>query len=207
MSRTKVIQLTAIANLTALSVLFYFTLKFPLPFLFPSFLDIQFSNLPAIIGGFAMGPLAGSAIVIIRTLIKLPFSSTAMVGELIDMIIGVSTVLASSLIYRKMKSKKGAIYGSIAGIFVWVLVAVAANYFFALEFYAELFFGVDNLVAAMSIIPGITAENYLVKFTIYAGIPFNLLLSTLVYGITFLVYKRISTLIHHLSESTSSESK
>jgi riboflavin transporter FmnP len=201
MTRNRVVQLTAIANLTALSVLFYFTLKFPLPF-FPSFLDIQFSNLPAIIGGYALGPIAGSAIVVIRTLIKLPFSTTAMVGEIIDLVIGVSTVLASSLVYRKMKTKKGAIIGMVAGIAVWVFVAVMANYLFVIDFYIEFFFGgaVEPLVGMLSVIPGVTVDNYMEKFILYAAIPFNLLLATLVYGITFLVYKRISTLIHSLAE-------
>jgi riboflavin transporter FmnP len=202
MSRKSTIQLTVIANLTALSVLFYFVFKFPLPFLFPGFLEIQFSNLPAIIGGFALGPIAGSAIVVIRTLIKLPFSSTAMVGELFDLILGVSTVLVSSLIYKRMKSKRGALIASIAGAVVWVIVAVLANYLFILDFYIDYFFGgnVEPLVDMMSVIPGITVNNYMEKYLIYATIPFNILLSTLVYGITFLVYKRISNFIHKLSE-------
>lgn len=202
MSRKRVVQLTVIANLTALSVLFYFTLKFPLPFIFPSFLDIQFSNLPAIIGGYALGPYAGAAIVFIRTLIKLPFSSTAMVGEMIDLIVGLATVLTSSIIYRKMKTRKGALYGMLAGILAWVFVAVMANYLFVLDFYIEFFFNgeVDPLVGMLSVIPGVNADNYMEKFILYAAIPFNILLASLVYGITFLVYKRISNLIHELAD-------
>jgi riboflavin transporter FmnP len=202
MNKNRVLQITVIANLTALSVLFYFTLKFPLPFIFPSFLDIQFSNLPAIIGGYALGPVAGSMIVVFRTLIKLPFSSTAGVGEMIDLLIGLSTVLVSSIIYYKNKTMKGAIIGMVAGIFVWVFVAVMANYLFVLDFYIEFYFGgaVEPLVGMMSVIPGIDATNYMEKFILYAAIPFNLLLASLVYLITFLVYKRISKLIDLLSE-------
>jgi riboflavin transporter FmnP len=191
-----------VANLSALSVLLYFFVKFPLPFLFPEFLDIQFSNLPAIIGGFVMGPLAGGAVVVIRTLIKLPFSSTAMVGELIDLIIGLATVLTSSLIYHRFKTKQGALIGSIAGIVVWVVIAMAANYFFVLNFYLEFFFNgnIDVLLGLLQIVPGINADNYLERFVWYAALPFNLLLSTLVYGITFLVYKRISSWIHEWTD-------
>ncbi len=201
MKTNRTLQLVIIANLTALSVLFYFTLKFPLPF-FPSFLDIQFSNLPAIIGGFAMGPVAGSLVVILRTLIKLPFSSTAMVGEIIDLIIGVSTVLVSSLIYKKVHSKKGAVIGMIAGALTWTVIAVLTNYFFVLDFYIEFYFGgaVEPLVGMLSMIPDITVDNYMSKYILYAAIPFNLLLSTLVYSITYLVYKRISSLIQSLNE-------
>jgi len=201
MRNNKVLQIVIIANLTALSILFYFTLKFPLPFLFPSFLDIQFSNLPAIIGGFVLGPLGGSAIIFIRMLIKLPFSSTAGAGEIIDLIIGLSTVLTSSIIYKKTKTKKGAIIASLAGVIVWVFVAVMANYLFVIDFYIEFYFdgAVDPLVGMLSIIPGINTSNYMSKYILYAAIPFNILLASLVYFITFLVYKRISHLIDSLA--------
>ncbi|MGS0971988.1 MAG: ECF transporter S component [Candidatus Izemoplasmataceae bacterium] len=202
MRKNSTLQITLIANLTALSVLFYFVLKFPLPFLFPSFLDIQFSNLPAIIGGFTLGPIAGGVIVVLRTLIKLPFSSTAMVGELVDLIIGLSTVLTSSIIYRKMHNKRGAIIAMVAGVFVWVFVAVMANYLFVLDFYISFYFNgaVEPLVGMMSIIPGINVDNYMEKFIWYAAVPFNILLSSLVYFITFIVYKRVSHLFDILAE-------
>lgn len=202
MRNNATLKITLIANLTALSVLFYFLLKFPLPFLFPSFLDIQFSNLPAIIGGFTLGPIAGGVIVVLRTLIKLPFSSTAMVGELVDLIIGLSTVLTSSIIYKKLHNKRGAMIAMVAGMFVWVFVAVMANYLFVLDFYINFYFNgaVEPLVGMMSIIPGINVDNYMEKFIWYAAVPFNILLSGLVYFITFIVYKRVSHLFDILAE-------
>lgn len=201
MKRNKVLQMTVIANLSALGVLFYFFPKFPLPFL-PIFLEIQLSNLPAIIGGFALGPVAGAAIVVIRTLIKLPFSSTAMVGELVDLFIGLATVLTSSLIYRRMKTIKGAILAMIAGMFAWVIVAVLANYLFVLDFYIDFYFlgDLNGLLGMLGMIPGINADNYMEKYIIYAAIPFNFIISGIVYGVTFLVYKRISHLIDELSK-------
>jgi len=197
MRNNRVLQMVIIANLSALSLLFYFILKFPLPFIFPSFLDIQFSNLPAIIGGFILGPIGGASIIVIRTLIKLPFSTTAGAGEMIDLLIGMSTVLTSSIIYRKMKTKKGAIIASISGMFVWTFVALLANYLFVIDFYIAFYFNgsVDSLVGMLSVIPGVNSENYMEKYLLYAALPFNILLSGLVYGITFLVYKRISHFI------------
>ncbi len=201
MRNNRVLQIVIIANLTALSVLFYFTLKFPLPFIFPSFLDIQFSNLPAIIGGFILGPIGGSAIIVFRTLIKLPFSTSAGVGEFIDLIIGLSTVLTSSIIYKRMKTKKGAIIASLCGMFAWIFVAVMANYLFVIDFYIEFYFNgaIEPLLGMMSIIPGINADNYMWKYILYAAIPFNIVLSGLVYLITFLIYKRISHLIDYFA--------
>ncbi len=202
MRNNRVLQIVIIANLSALSLLFYFILKFPLPFIFPSFLDIQFSNLPAIIGGFILGPVGGATIIVIRTLIKLPFSTTAGAGEMIDLIIGMSTVLTSSIIYQRMKTKKGAIIASISGMFVWTFVAVLANYLFVIDFYIAFYFNgsVDPLIGMLSVIPGVTSENYMQKYLLYATLPFNILLSGLVYGITFLIYKRISHFIDYFAE-------
>jgi len=202
MKTNRTLFFVLIANLSALSVLFYFFPKVPLPFIFPSFLDLQLSNLPAIIGGYALGPLAGGAIVVVRTLIKLPFSSTAYVGEIVDLIIGVATVVTSSLIYKKVHSKKGALIGMLAGMVVWTSIAVLTNWLFVLDFYLELFFGgnVDALLGMLSVIPGIDATNYMGRYLLYAILPFNLLLSAIVYGITFIVYKRISGFIHQLNE-------
>lgn len=202
MTKSRTLLIVVIANLTALSVLFYFFPKFPLPFIFPSFLEIQLSNLPAVIGGFALGPIAGGVIVVARTLIKMPFSTTAYVGETVDLIIGLATVLTSSIIYKKMKSKKGAVYAMLAGMVAWTTVAVLANYVFVIDFYIQAYFNgaVEPLVGMMSVIPGITVENYMQKYILYAAIPFNILLSGIVYGVTFLVYKRISGLIDHLND-------
>ncbi len=201
MKRSKVLQITVIANLTALGVLFYFFPKFPLP-IFPSFLEIQLSNLPAIIGGYALGPIAGGAIVVFRTLIKLPFSSTAMVGEFVDLLIGLATVLTSATIYKKMKTKKGAILGMLAGMLAWVVVAVLANYLFVIDFYVEFLLkgNLDVFLGMISVVPGVTAENYMMKYILYAAIPFNIVISGVVYGVTFLVYKRISHLIDELAK-------
>ena len=93
--------ISKIAIFSALSFILYLFPKFPLPF-FPSFLDVQFSNLPAILGGFVLGPLGGCLIVIVRCALKLllGMSTTAGVGEIADLLLGVCVVLSSSLIYK-----------------------------------------------------------------------------------------------------------
>ena len=94
-----------IAVLTAISFVLYL-LKFNLPFMFPSFLEMQFSELPAMLAGFSMGPVAGVLVVVFKCLLKLPLTSTAYVGELTDIIIGVAYVLPASVIYRLRKDRK-----------------------------------------------------------------------------------------------------
>jgi len=204
MKTNRTLFFVLIANLVALSVIFYIFPKIPLPFIFPSFLELQLSNLPAIIGGFALGPVAVAIIVVVRTLVKLLFlpTSTAFVGETVDVIIGISTVVVSSVIYKKIHTRKGAVIGMFAGMATWTIIAILANWLFVLDFYLELFFGGDMtvLLGVLEIIPGITASNYMGKYLLYAILPFNLLLSGIVYGITFVVYKRISGFIQSLNE-------
>ena len=110
--------ISKVAIFSALSFILYLFPKFPLPF-FPSFLDIQFSNLPAILGGFVIGPLGGCLIVIVRCALKLllGMSTTAGVGEIADLLLGVCVVLSSSLIYKKYKSKRGGFVALGVAIF------------------------------------------------------------------------------------------
>lgn len=211
MKTNRTLFFVLIANLAALSVIFYIFPKVPLPFIFPSFLELQLSNLPAIIGGFALGPVAGAIIVVVRTLVKLLFmpTSTAYVGEIVDIIIGVSTVVVSSVIYKKIHTKKGAFYGMLAGMATWTIIALLANWLFVLDFYLEAFFlgDLDALLGLLSVIPGINETNYMAKYLLFAILPFNLLLSGIVYGITFIVYKRISGLIQTVNDRFETRSK
>lgn len=194
-SLNKKIALTAI--LSTLATILYMFIKFPLPMLFPSFLDFQVSNLPAIIGGFLLGPVYGSLIVIIRFLIKLSFTSTQYVGELADLIIGLAVVISSSIIYIKNKTRKGALIALTTSTVIWVITSVLLNRYVLVPFYIELVFkgDVNAFVNFCKIIPGINEQNYMQKYLVYAVLPFNLLLSISVNLITFLVYKRLSNFI------------
>lgn len=205
MKTNRTLFFVLIANFGALSYLLQY-LRIPLPFLFPSFLEIHFSNVPAIIGGFALGPLAGALIVGIKFLLQFIFvpSYTGYIGEGIDLILGVSTVLVSSIVYHKMKSKKGALLASLYGMLSWVLVAVIINYVFAIDFYVNLLTygdqdGLDAIIESSKVIPGINRSNYLSKIVFIGILPFNILTSMLTYGITFVVYKKISGFIHQLN--------
>lgn len=192
-------KIASLGIFTAFSIVLYF-LKFNLPFIFPSFLEINFSLLPIIIVGFMFGPVEGITVVLLRAIIKIPFTSTFCVGELADALIGIPVVLVSSLIYIKFHSKKGALISLLFGVFTWVFAAVLANYFINVPFFIQLYCNgnVSAFLGALSIIPGVTEENYLIKYLFLAVVPFNGLLSILVSTVTFLVYKKISILFNKL---------
>ncbi|HHT55907.1 MAG TPA: ECF transporter S component [Acholeplasma sp.] len=187
-------KMAATSILAALSIILYYFIKIPikliLPFM-PEFFDLHFSSVPIYIGGFMFGPLTGVIIALLRMLVKLPYSSTLGVGELADLVIGVLTVLVSSFIYHKNKTKKGAFIALATSIIVWLIAAIIANWLFILPFYITLY-SFETVYGMLSIIPGITPENYMLYYTLIGVIPFNLILSTLVSVVTFLIYKRVS---------------
>jgi riboflavin transporter FmnP len=171
--------------------------------MFPSFLEIQFSVLPAIIGGFTMGPVGGILIVVIKFLMSLPFSKTAYVGDFADLLIGAATVLVTSMVYQKYKSKKGGLVALLLGSLTWIVTGVLANYFILVPAYLKLFFNNDLegfLQLCRVVIKDINADNYMIKYILYAVIPFNALIAFVVSTITFLVYKKISNFLHKLDE-------
>ncbi len=187
--------LAKVAMLSALSFVLYMWVKFPLPMLFPSFLDIQISELPALIGGFSMGPLAGCAIIVVKCLIKMPFSTTGCVGELGDMIFGIAFVLPAALIYKKLKTKKGALIASLVGALSSVAVSVLINRFMLIPFYTALY-GWDAIIGMVSALyPGVTEQTFYSYYIVIGVIPFNVLRCALVVLLTFLLYKHVSPIL------------
>lgn len=192
---TKKMILTAI--FAAMSVVLYLFPKFSLPF-FPVFLEINFSMLPIIICGFTLGPISGLSCVALRCLIKiiLGLSTTACVGECIDLMLGGVTVVAVSLAYNYLKIKDNKMKSFISlliGCFAWVLMAVLLNIFFSIPAYTWLFFGgnKEGIIGMLTVIPGVNANNYLWKYIFLAVIPFNLMLAITVSIVTFFLHKKI----------------
>lgn len=190
-------KMSLIAILAAVSFGLYY-INFPIPFLFPSFLKVNFSNLPILIGGFTLGPVAGAAIVVIRFLIKLPLSDTIFVGEIADLIIGFASVIPAAIIYKHNKSKKGAAMALIVSTLFWIASSMVANMFILIPAYIKMFFNgnITAFVSTLKIIPGVNETNYMSKYILWAVIPFNTMISVVVNVITYTVYKRLSFLIH-----------
>ena len=191
-------DVSTIGIFTALSMVLYL-LKFNLP-IFPPFLEFNFSLLPIIIIGFMMGPIEGVTVVLLRGIIKLQMTSTFCVGEVADILIGIPVILVTSLVYKKYHTRKGAIVSLLLGILTWILAGVLSNYFINVPFFLELYCNgnVEAFISALSVIPGVTAENYMIKYLIYATVPFNALLAVVVSFVTFIVYKKISILFEKI---------
>ena len=192
-------HLTVIAIQSALSVLLYYFVKFPLP-IFPGFLDIHVSEIPALITSFMYGPFIGSIVIIVRFLIKLPSTITAGVGELADLIMGLTLVIIAGLIYKKNKTLNGALISLGVGSISATVVALFVNYFILIPAYVNIaHIAVEAIVGMCSMIPGITVDNFLIAYTFGGALPFNLFRFVIVSVLTFLLYKRVSGFINKVT--------
>ncbi len=170
-------------------------LEFPLPFA-PGFYKLDFSEVPVLIGSFALGPIAGVFIELIKILIHFVIkgTSTAGVGELANFLIGIAFVLPAGIIYSLGKTRKRAIIGMIVGTLTMVATGCFMNAFVLLPTYAKAFeMPMDALIAmGTAVNPHV---NSLLTFALLCVAPFNLLKGIAVSIVTMLLYKRISSLI------------
>jgi riboflavin transporter FmnP len=183
----KIGMLSAVAFLLML-------IQFPIPTLFPFFLELDISELPALLGGFTLGPIAGSIIVLLKNLLLLAVrgSKTSYVGELSNFIVGAAFVVPASILYINNKSKRGAIYSLIAGILGMTIVACISNYYLIIPLFSKTL-GFESVMemAARSNKAIVDMKTYI----LYAVVPFNVLKSMVVSIFTLLIYKRLSPLL------------
>ena len=185
----------------AISSLLYIFVKFNLPF-FPSFLDVQVSEIPALITSFAYGPAAGCFVIVVRFIIKLPFTGTAGVGEVADLILGLILVFIAGYIYKKKRTLKGALIGTGLGMSLSIFLGMFVNWLILIPFYIELYFhgSVAPLLGMCSMIPGINESNYMLFYIFFGALPFNIFRYVLVFILTFVLYKRVHFLIKKITK-------
>ena len=169
--------------------------EIPLPFA-PSFYKIDFSEVPVLIGSFAMGPVAGVSIELVKILLKVLIkgSTTAGVGDVANFLIGIGFCLPAAVVYKKLHSKKGAIVGMAAGTLFMTFVGCFLNAYVLLPTYATAFhMPIDDLVAMGTAVNGHITSLF--TFVAFAVAPFNLLKGVLVSLIVALIYKKISPVL------------
>lgn len=175
------------------AVLMFFQISVPFA---PPFYKIDFSDVPGLIGGFALGPVAGIFITLVKILIKLltQGTDTMYVGELGNFLGSVSFIIPAALIYQHRKTKKMAFVALGAGAVVMVCWSIIGNCYITLPFYGKVAFdGIENIIAMGTAVN--SRITSLFTFVIYAIVPFNLLKGTVVAFVTAVLYKRVSVII------------
>lgn len=183
-------NLTRCGLLAAMAVILYY-IEIPVV----AFYKLDLSTMPAILAGFAMGPVQGAAVVIVKNLVHMLGTSTACVGEMADILMSCAFVIPASLLYRRNKTRKGALRAMLAGGAAMTVAGVLVNYFILIPAYQVLM----NLPLEVIIGMGqkvLSFVNSTLKLVIFITAPFNLLKAAVLSGTTYLLYKRVSPLLH-----------
>ncbi len=191
--RTAAIVETAMLSAAATVLMF---IEFPLP-VFPAFLQLDLSEVPALLGSFALGPMAGVLIELIKNVLHLVVkgTTTAGVGELANFLVGCALVAPAGIMYKRHKTKHTAIVSMIVGTLLMTVVGCVFDYYVLFPLYQTL------MGIPMSAIVKMGSEiNHMVvnlkSLIVLSVAPFNLLKGAIVSLITLLLYKKLSPILH-----------
>ncbi len=184
--------LVKVSLLSALAFMLMFV-EMPIPGLFPDFLKIDISDMPALIAGLAMGPAAGVCVEIIKNFLHtIVATTTGGVGELANIIVGSVFVIATSHIYRKKRNMKSLLVGFACGTVAMAVVGSLVNYFFLLPFYGQLM-GMDAIIGlGKAVNPKV---NDLASFVLYFIAPFNIIKGIMISLLSIPLYKKLEKII------------
>ena len=189
----KVAILTKTALFAAISALLMY-IEFPLPFM-PPFLKVDLSGVAILMAAFMIGPWNAVLANAVKDLIHLMSTQTGGVGELADFLVISAFAVTAALIYDKHKDKKHALIGILCGMAVMTVTGALANKFMLIPFYAKVM-PIDAIISACAKVnPFIGNIN---TYVIFGAAPFNLIKGGILSGITWILYKRVSNIIHKI---------
>jgi riboflavin transporter FmnP len=185
---TFLVKMVTAAMLSAVaSVLMIFAFKVPF---MPSFMEMDVSELPALIASFLLGPLWGAAVCLVKNIVNLPFGSTFGIGGICNFILGVSFVVPAGLIYKFRRRFSGAIIGCFVGGITMMVIGLFVNYYIIFPFYANVAMPMEAILNAYRAInPNV---NTLWDALIWFNMPFTFVKSLLSSSVTILIYKPLS---------------
>ena len=196
MTQTKKRSMFSIGNLTRMAVLTAVACLLDLipgiP-LFGNIYKLDFSMLPVLLGTFAMGPLEGTMILLLKCLIGWAHSTTMGIGKLAEFLMGVMMILPAGLIYRASKTRKTALIGMAVGTVCMVFGSILVNKWILLPFYMNAFHMDMGKILGMITVSGIDSET---KLLLLITGPFNLIKGAVLSVMTGLIYKPLSPLLH-----------
>lgn len=163
----------------------------------PPFLKLDIADLPSLIGAFAMGPMAGVLVQLLKNILHVLVegSITGGVGELSNFLVGSTFAYTAGFIYYKKKNFKNAIIGLVVGVITMTIFASLSNYFVIFPLYAKVFgWPMEKLIGM-----GSAVNKFVVDYKtliLFAVVPFNILKGIVVSSVTLLLYKKVSPILH-----------
>lgn len=193
----KYMSARVIAQIGILATISYFLrfIELPLP-IFPVFLKLDISDVPAVFGGLAMGPAAGFIILTIKNIMQIISggSSTGGIGEIANLVIAGAYVVVVCMAYKKLRSKKGVIIGSIIGTIAMAITGAIINYYVIFPLYAKIMIPMEQIIQMGQIINPRVTDLY--EFMIWLVIPFNIIKGVLTTIVILPLYEKMSKIIH-----------
>lgn len=179
--------------LTAAAVVLQY-IEFAIPIM-PSFIKLDFSDLPELIGAFAYGPLAGIIIALLKNLIHMAVSQSGFIGELSNFLLGAVFAGVAGVVYKKNQTKKGALLGGLLGAACMAAVSLPSNLFIIYPLYYNVMGFPEPAILGMyqALLP---AVKNMVQALLIFNVPFTLIKGLICVGVSMLIYKPLSPILH-----------
>ena len=189
----KVVKISVLGALAFIIMLFEVSIPF-----FPGFLKMDLSDVPPLLGSFALGPMAGVIIQLIKNILHVVIrgTHTAGIGELSNFILGSIFVFTAGSIYFMKKDKRHAVIGMAVATLMMSLAGILTNYYMIIPFYTKAMgWPLDTIIEM-----GTAANPRIVDLKtmiIYGVTPFNLIKGTVISVVVTLIYKKLTHILHH----------
>ena len=167
-------------------------LSFNVP-LMPSFIKFDFSELPVLIASFAIGPLGGAAVALIKNLVNLFFTTTGGVGELSNFILSAVFAITAGTIYKHHKTRRGAAVAALIAAFTMAVVGVFSNYFIIYPLFSLIGWKSEMVLGLYQAVnPNI--RNLWQALCIF-NLPFTFIKGAVTFALSLPIYKKLSPII------------
>lgn len=185
-------MIAGMGMLTALAVGLQY-IEFPIPIM-PAFIKLDFSDLPEIIGAFAFGPLAGVIISLLKNLIHLAVSQSGFIGELSNFMLAAVFSATAGIIYKKKKSKTGALIAGVVAALVMALVSWVTNFYIIYPLYYNVMGFPEPAILGMyqALLPSVKS---IAQALVIFNIPFTFVKGLIDVLVAMLIYKPLSPLL------------
>ena len=181
----------------AIAAILYILVKFPVPFL-PPFLEFHFDEIPVLIASFAYGPIPGLCVLLVKTIIKLPFTSSLGVGELSDLIYGAALIFPAAILYKKNRNFKSVLIGLGIGFVLELVVSLFVNIYVMIPFYMNMMGLSEEAILKMCQVANPAITNVRWGYGLLAVLPFNAIKNVAIIVLTILTYKSVHRFIDKL---------
>ena len=189
----KIRYLVFTAVFSAISVvLMYLEISIPIV---PSFIKLDFSDLPALICSFAFGPLYGVLVCFLKNLLHLFASQSALIGELANFLMGSIFALTAGTFYKFHKTRGGAVTSSVIASFSMGVLSVPINLFVIYPLYYKFGLAKEAILGMyQALVPSV---NSIFGALCLFNLPFTVCKGLIVSLIAFFIYKPLSPLLKY----------